>query len=387
MRRVHWAAAGSLLLLAALALPAAQSDRKRATEAELRALNQQIEQATRQGQKDKAEIDRQNRALRDADRSVSKASGNLSSLRSRRAERAKSRQQLVEERARREAARDATQADLAGQLKAAYFMGRNEPLKLLLNQRSPAQFGRNLTYYGYLGRLRATQINAISTEIASIEELTARIDAEDAELANLEVQQKGLVKDLESARRKQGQVLATLREDSQNRSASLARMQRERQAKEQLLKELSRATEVDPYDPRSPFAQARKKLSWPVAGRITTNFGGTLVGNLRSDGIEIDADRGANVRAIHEGKVAYADWHPAFGLVIILDHGNGYLSIYGNNEQLFREKDAQVKAGDTIATVGDSGGRKRPGLHFEIRRAGKPVDPAGWFRTSSPPAG
>jgi murein hydrolase activator len=386
MKRVLLRSAGLALLLAAVVLPAAQPDRKQA-EANLRSITERLEKIQRQVQQDAADKDRLSRDLRDAERLVSRAHGDLSRLRSQRAERAASRQRLIDERARRQAQRQETQADLANQLRAAYFMGRNEPLKLLLNQRNPAQFGRNLTYYGYLGRLRASQINLITDNIAQIDALTARIDEEDNQLAALEGEQKERVGELESARRQRGRVLASLQKEAQNRTASLARLQKQQQQLERLLKDLSRVTESVPFDPNDPFSKLRGKLNWPVAGRVTTAFGETVVGSLRSNGIEIDADRGTSVRAVQEGRVVYSDWFQGRGLLLILDHGNNYISIYGHNEQLLKAAGSRVAAGEAIATAGDSGGRKTPGLYFEIRRSGKPVDPRGWFRTSTPPPG
>jgi septal ring factor EnvC (AmiA/AmiB activator) len=386
MKRVPWTAAGIGLLLVALVLPAAQPDKK-AAEAQLRQLTERIERAARQVRNDGLEKDRLSRALRDAERSVSRAHGDLSALRAQRAERSNAREQLMAERARREAEKQQTEADLARQLRAAYFMGRSEPLKLLLNQRNPAEFGRNLTYYGYLGRLRATQINVIGDNITKIDELTARIDEEDAALADLELKQKERVGELESARRQRDRALVSLRQEARSREAALKRLRAERQQVEQLVKELSRATESNPYDPKSPFGQARGRLSWPVAGRVAVNYGATVAGGLRSEGIEIDADRGSDVRAVHEGLVIYSDYLPGRGYLVIVDHGNNYLSLYGHNQELFKSAGAKVAAGDKIATAGDSGGRKRPGLYFEIRRNKKTVDPRGWFRSSAPPAG
>lgn len=397
-RLPHWFGglllAGSGLLAAGLPLAllpepsaAAQpADRKR-TEANLKALTDRIERVQRQVQQDAVQKDRLNRDLREAERSVAKAQGGLSELRAQRAQRSATRARLVAERDAREADRRKTLDNLAEQLRAAYFLGQHESLKLLLNQRSPAQFNRNLTYYGYFGRQRADQIAHLNQNIAAIDELTAQIDTEDAELARLEGQQKQKVSELESARRERGRVLASLERESRNRVATLDRLQKQRAQLEQLLKELARAAEAVPFDPNAPFARLRGKLSWPVAGKVDVGFGETIAGGLRSNGIEIDADRGSNVRAVAEGRVVYADWLPGRGLLIILDHGNGYLSLYGHNEQLFKAAGARVQPGDVIATAGDSGGRKRPGLYFEVRRQGKPVDPKGWFAAGSPPRG
>lgn len=370
----------------ALVLSAAQPDPKRSAEANLRKVNEQIEQIARRLQTDVVEKDKANKALRDAERLVSRATGDLSTLRARRAERAASRERLAEERSRRQGEREATQEDLARQLRAAYFMGRSEPLKLLLNQRNPAEIGRNLTYYGYLGRLRAGQINAITQSMAKIDELTAKIEAEDAELASLEVQRKQQVNELESAKRERGKALTNLEQESRGRASELNRLQTQRKQIEQLMRELNRATESAPYYPNTPFAKLRGKLSWPVAGRIAANPG--------ADGVQIDADAGDPVRAVHEGVVTFADWFPGRGLTIVIKHGGGYFTVYGHNAELFKAVGAEVAAGERIATVGNTGGRSRPGLHFEIRQFAnsrsndsKSLNPRPWFRTTKPPGG
>jgi murein hydrolase activator len=244
-----------------------------------------------------------------------------------------------------------------------------------------------LTYYGYFGRLRASQIEEINENIAKIDELKLKIDEEDAELALLEEQGRNQLNELDSARRQRGRVLANLEKESSNRSATLKRLQRQQNQLEQLLRDLSRAIEAAPYDPNDAFAKLRGKLSWPVSGRVETAFGEAIAGGLKSNGIQIAADRGNPVSAVHEGRVIYADWLPGRGLLIIVDHGNGYLSLYGHNEQLFKQAGATVRAGETIGAAGDSGGRSQSGLYFEIRRAGKPVDPRPWFRSGAPPAG
>jgi len=381
----------ALVLLAALALltvpalPAAQPDAARA-EANLRELKERIERIQRQVRSDDLEKNRLARDLREAEQSVARAQGELGKVRSERSERGAERDRLMAERAEREAERDRTQGELAAQLRAAYMMGRNEPLKLLLNQRSPAQFGRNLAYYGYLGRDRAVKINLITDNISKIDELARQIEEEEQELARLETQRKARVQELDKARKQRGQVLTRLETESRDKRAELKRLQQRREKEEKLLADLRRAAEATPFDPNDAFAKLRGKLSWPVAGKVETGFGSTIAGGLHSNGIEIAADRGANVRAVHEGRVLYADWLSGRGLLIILDHGNGYMSLYGHNEQLFKQVGATVQAGEAIATAGDSGGRAQPGLYFEIRRSGKPVDPRGWFKTASPPA-
>jgi septal ring factor EnvC (AmiA/AmiB activator) len=194
--------------------------------------------------------------------------------------------------------------------------------------------------------------------------------------------------EMDTARKQRGLVLANLEQESQNRSASLKRLQDQQTQLERLLQQLNRAlADSSPIDPNDPFAKLRGKLAWPVAGKLAARFGEIRAGTMRWSGVMIDAERGSPVKVIHSGRVVYADWLPGMGLLIIVDHGGGYLSLYGHNETLFQQVGARVEAGDTLAAAGDSGGRSRSGLYFEIRRAGKPVDPTPWFRTAFPPNG
>jgi murein hydrolase activator len=373
-------------LTAALTVHAAAPDKRR-TEADLKAVAERIERVRQQVQRDAVERDRLNKDLKAAELSVATTRGELLRLRDQRQARNNERERLESERKERESQRDRTRQDLQAQLRSAYFMGHNEPLKLLLNQRSPAQFGRNLTYYGYFGRLRATQINAITDNIATIDELRSKIDEEDVKLKELELARTQRLGELESARKQRGRVLASLDTETRGRTASLKRLEQQQSQLERLLKDLSRALESEPVDPNDVFAKLRGKLSWPVAGKVVADFGDTRAGAVKWDGVMIAADRGTPVKAVHDGRVVYADWLPGRGLLIIVDHGNGYLSLYAHNEQLFKQNGAGVAAGETIASAGDSGGRKESGLYFEIRRGGKPVNPRPWFKSSSPPAG
>jgi septal ring factor EnvC (AmiA/AmiB activator) len=381
---------GLVLLAAALALPAAQKDRKQTeskqAEKNLKAVTERLEREQRQIAQGVVEKDRINRDLRQAERSVATARSSLREVRSQRAERAAARQKLVEHRAAKEAERERDRADLARQLRGAYFVGHNEPLKLLLNQRKINDVSRNLTYYGYFGRKRAEQMARLDTDVSDIKELTAKIDAEDAALARLELTQKERLGNLDSTVQQRGLVLASLEKELKDRGDQVARLKKEQQDLGRLIEKLSRASASIPFDPTAPFARLQRRLAWPVAGRISVDYHDVIGSDLRSQGIEIDAARDSEVRAVHEGVVVYADWRSQVGNLIILDHGNGYYSVYGHNEQLFRQKGTRVKAGEVIATAGDSGGRETPGLYFEIRRSGNPLNPHAWFSTPAPPA-
>ncbi|MDQ2641968.1 MAG: peptidoglycan DD-metalloendopeptidase family protein [Pseudomonadota bacterium] len=375
----------------ALTLPAAQPDAAKA-EAELKRVTETIQRLQRQVQKDVVEKDRRARALRDSEREAARARGELTRLRAQRAERAAIRKHLETEKAQREAERRRIEEDLAQQLRAAYMMGRNEPLKLLLNQRSPAQASRNLTYYGYLGRVRVGQMDELSENIAKIDEFSTQIEAEDAELAALERQEKDRASALDKALKQRGRALASFEREAGTRQQQLAARRQERKELADLIEKLRQATKSLPYDPKAPFANARGRLSWPVNGRITVNYGASMPTGLKSDGIEIETARGAPVRAIHEGRVIHSDWTKLRGLLVIVDHGNRYWSVYGHLDELHVDVGRKVAAGDSLGTAGVSGGRKDPGLYFQVRYATRadqsfnPVDPRPWFRTPAPPA-
>lgn len=373
------------------ALPAAQPDAAKA-EADLKRVTEAIQRLQRQVQRDTVEKDRRVRALRDSEREAAKVRGELTRLRAERAERAAIRKHLETEKSEREAERRRIEEDLSRQLRAAYMMGRNEPLKMLLNQRDPAEAGRNLTYYGYLGRLRVGQMDELSENIARIEELSARIAAEDAELAALERQEKDRVAALDKTLKERSQALSSLQKEAGTRQQQLEAHRKERKELSDLIEKLRQATRSLPYDPKAPFANTRGRLSWPVNGKVIVNYGASMASGQKSDGIEIETVRGAPVRAIHEGRVIHSDWNRNRGLMVIIDHGNRYWSVYSHLDELHVEEGRKVAAGDSLGTAGVSGGRKEPGLFFQIRYAASasqdlnPVDPRPWLRTPAPPA-
>jgi septal ring factor EnvC (AmiA/AmiB activator) len=368
---------------AALVSVAGAQDAARA-EAELRQLRTEIERIRSQVAKDAAERDRLTRALRLAETAANKARGELDRLRGERQSREQRRAELARQKDDRERDLGRERAELAAQLRAAYLIGREEPFRLFLNQQDPARAGRLFAYFGYFGRARAGQLAAIEGRVREIDTLDASLGSEQERIQRLEQAQKSEVSRLDKARSERGDVLANMAAESKARAASLQRLQREQAALEKLLRELRRASQKFPTDSRSPFAGMRGKLAWPTAGKLAARFGERRAGSVKWDGVLIAAARGTPVRAVYRGRVVYADWLAGLGLLIIIDHGGGYLSLYGHNEQLFRAVGDQVAPGDTIAGVGDSGGRAQPELYFEIRQAARPLDPSPWFRDRQP---
>jgi septal ring factor EnvC (AmiA/AmiB activator) len=356
----------------------------RKTEAELQAVKSEIERVTRQVSEEAVAKDRLSKELKSAELSVGKAREGLDGVRRSRAERASKRSSLAVQKKAREADLAQNRSALAGQLRAAYQIGKEEPLKLLLNQKDPERAGRMFVYYSYFGRARADQIRDIENDVQAIADLDEQVQAEDAKLAELEKQQRAALMELEQAREKRSGVLASLTAESNSHAQSLERLKSQQGGLEKLLAELRRAMEKFPINNNDAFAHLRGKLTWPVGGRLVARFGESRAGGVKWDGVLVATERGAPVRAVYGGRVIYADWLPGLGLLTIIDHGEGYMSLYGHNERLYKTVGERVNAGDTLGSAGDSGGSNRPELYFEIRKAGKAVDPRPWFRTGEP---
>jgi septal ring factor EnvC (AmiA/AmiB activator) len=377
----------SLLALVVAGGGAAQNQTPAKAEAELKAVRAQMDKVRAEMERDAGRRDKLAREIEDSEKGVSGARGELDRLRRERAVHTAKRAALATERRAEEAELAKDRAALAGQIRAAQMIGQEEPLKLLLNQREPAQAGRVFVYYQYFGRARAAQIGAINAHIGELATLDAALAEEEARLAALESQRQGELSKLTAARERRGRALVTLEAESKNRAKELARLEEQKGGIEKLVRELRRAlerVEKFPTDSKDAFAKLRGKLAWPAAGRLSASFGQIRAGGVKWDGVLVSAEQGAPVRAVYHGRVVYADWLSGLGLLTIIDHGDGYLSLYGHNERLYKEVGERVTAGDTIASVGDSGGRSAPALYFEIRKAGKPVDPRPWFRSPAP---
>jgi septal ring factor EnvC (AmiA/AmiB activator) len=320
-----------------LAVPAAAPEADaRKTEAELQAVKSEIERVSRQVSEEQVERDKLSRELRSAEVSVGKAREGLDGVRRGRAERASKRAALAAEKRAREGDLNQNRSALAGQLRAAYLIGREEPLKLLLNQKDPERAGRMFVYYSYFGRARAEQIHSIENDVQTIATLDEQLQTEDAKLAELEKQQRADLAALEQARAKRSEVLASLTAESNSHAHSLERLKSQQGGLEKLLRELRRAIEKFPIDNNDAFAHLRGKLAWPVGGKLVARFGETRAGGVKWDGVLVATERGAPVRAVYGGRVIYADWLPGLGLLTIVDHGEGYMSLYGHNERLYR---------------------------------------------------
>jgi len=351
-------------------------------EAELKKVNARIEKVRKAVNEDIEKRDRLSAELRDAELGVQSARRRLEELRLQRIASDARRDELEREQAESERQLAAERGALAGELRAAYVNGREEQLKMLLNQQDPASFGRMLAYYGYFGRARAERIAGITEQLERLASLKEEIAAETQRLAELEARQEQEVAALSKAQSRRTNAVAAIDTQIKSRGGEIKRLQSQARSLEKLITELRKALESVPVAKKAPFEPLRGKLPWPVQqGKVLARFGQPRAGgSLRWQGMLIGTDRGARVRAPFEGRVVYADWLPGMGLMLVLDHGGGYLSLYGHNEEVFRKVGDAVAAGDVIGSVGDSGGHNQPALYFEVRRGRDPVNPENWLQ-------
>jgi septal ring factor EnvC (AmiA/AmiB activator) len=367
------------VLPSALAAPKATPAQK---EAELKRLNQRIDKVRKAVNADVEKRDKLSAQLRDAELGVQSAKKGLDSIRAQRIQAEARLAELENEKAAREKELDGERGALEGELRAAYFNGREEELKLLLNQEDPARFGRMLAYYGYFGRARAGRIQDIRDKLEHLALLREKIAAETSRLQDLESQQARELNTLKAAQDSRARAVTAINQQIRSRGGELDRMRSQAASLEKLIADLRKALESAPVAKQAPFEPLKGRLPWPVQqGRVLAHFGEPRAGgSLRWQGMLIGTERGSRVRAPYAGRVVYGDWLPGMGLMIVIDHGGGYMSLYGHNEEIFRKVGEDVAAGDVIGAVGDSGGHQEPALYFEVRRGRTPVNPEIWLQ-------
>jgi septal ring factor EnvC (AmiA/AmiB activator) len=377
--RAAWALAALLAAQFPMQQASAAPNEKQAQE-RLERLKSQIADVERRVGDAAAERDSAATQLRATERDVAHAHQLLDEIRTRRRASETRRTALEAERKTYEQTLDKERAALGAQLRAAYLIGREEPLKLLLNQQDPATLGRMLAYYSYFGRARADQITLIRTAVTRLSALEVELDEENRHLDELANEQQRQVDALEAARTQRSAALASVREKLQSRSARLDNLKSQASTLTKLLEELRRALRDFPIDRQEAFGKLRGQLAWPVQGQVLADYGESRSSGISWNGVLFGTARGTQVRALYYGRVIYADWLPGLGLLLILEHSGGYLSLYGHTEQIFKSVGDWVAPGDVIATVGDSGGEARPELYFEMRKGSKPINPHPWFK-------
>ncbi|WP_448565181.1 murein hydrolase activator EnvC family protein [Thalassotalea ganghwensis] len=267
---------------------------------------------------------------------------------------------------------------LAKQLRAAYSSGNHDYIKLLLNQQDPGEVQRNVSYYQYLNKARISEIEQFKSTIDELEQVELAQRQQAQQLESLQVQQAKQKQDLDAG---QAQREQTLKELNKELLSSQQQLEQLEQQEAELVAALARIAKLSQQEVNlKGLDHLKRKLSWPVNGKIRRSFGSRKQGYLKWKGVLMSAPLGNTIKTIHNGTVLFSDWLKGYGLVIVVDHGDGYMSLYGHNQALLKSVGDRVETGEPIALVGQSGGQSQPGLYFEIRHNGEAVNPKLWCR-------
>ncbi|MDD2661461.1 MAG: peptidoglycan DD-metalloendopeptidase family protein [Methylococcales bacterium] len=288
---------------------------------------------------------------------------------------------------------DTLSKELSVQIRAAYVIGKKEKLKLLLNQQDPALSSRIMVYFNYLNKERLKKLVDLETAIRRLDQLDKQKHAETELLEQDLKRKKSEQAVLDEARKQRNELLAQIGNDYSSSEQKLSQLQdseirlRSLMAslpvtEEELAVDAEQGKVLSPSlenfsEPSAQFSTLRGKLPWPVSGKVVQKFGSERTGG-KWDGVLIDASEGMEIKAVTGGKVVYAEWMRGYGLLTIIDHGQGYMTLYAFNQSLYKRAGDLVRAGDVIASVGESGGRSQSGLYFGIRQKGVPIDPLEW---------
>jgi len=331
-------------------------------------------------------------ALRDSERAISNSNRKLAEL----ATQQRAADKKLNELRKQEqllAGSMAEQRVLLGRLLyQQYLGGKQEHLKLLLNNQNPNQLARDLRYYQYIAHNRANWLTALHHDLAALNALSMATRQQRAELTSLRAEQSAQKKILKKEQRARQQVLGNISQQLRQQRREIKRLQHNENRLAQLVDKLAKMLAQpksgslfhnenlpDNRFDGSPFDQLKGKLALPVKGEVTNRFGMPRPDSTTLwKGLFLRTPAGQSVKAVAAGQVVFADWLRGFGNLLIVDHGKGYMSLYANNETLFKQVGDMLRGGDTIAAVGNSGGNKDSGLYFELRHESKPFDPISW---------
>ncbi|KAF1688281.1 murein hydrolase activator EnvC family protein [Pseudoxanthomonas taiwanensis] len=411
-RRAGAAVLRALLCALALAIgvPAAPAQDRRdpaTTERELRRIRAELQEIARERRRLEGQRGDAARRLREADERLGRRARELA-----RTEEALQREQqalagLQQRRAELERERDARRERLARLLRASYALGSHAPLKLLLSQDRVADAQRVLAYYRYAPRAHARHIAELAESLQALEATGAEIAERTRTLEALRAGQAAQLAELQRERGRRAALVGELDQRYQDRQQKEKALGQDARALERLLAQLRAAAAKAEAERRAAARRAEEGarqqgsrapgkvppkvatsappprvggLGWPASGELLARFGGRLPDGRTSNGVLIGAPAGSPVTAVADGTVVFSEWMTGYGLILIIDHGNGYMSLYAHNDALLRDAGERVRRGDQVARVGTSGGHGRPALYFELRHNGRPVDPSAWLQ-------
>lgn len=350
-----------------------------ASEAQIRKLKRDIASLQKQLSSSEDKASGLSKELRSSEKTIGKISKQIRAL-------DKQLSRLGSHAGSLEGKRDALRAELekrgasiGQQLREQYKLGQQPWLQVLLMQKDPEELSRMMRYFGIINTELGQQIKAFKTRLSQLNNTETELSDTERKMVVKRRQLKLEKDNLEKSRQSRQSTLASIRKEIKSDKQRLSRLKADRERMEKVLKEVQRTIDkAELARDGKAFRELKGKLAWPVKGRVSKGYGSVSDG-IRYDGIWITGKAGRNVKAAHHGRVVFSDWLRGHGLVMIVDHGGNYLTLYGYNETLLREVGDWVSAGETIATVGASGGRTEPGLYFAIRYKGKATNPTRWL--------
>jgi septal ring factor EnvC (AmiA/AmiB activator) len=378
--------AAAILMLVTLAAPVAaaqdaEQDLDRAeAESRLGQVLEEIDQLKTTLESSRTEQRREQDRLRNLDLRIQQANGDLRKLQEQKAAQQQELETLLRQRSEYLGQLEQRMEQLAEQLRRSYRNSRQSRIQLVLNQDDLGRLGRLLAYYDYYARAQADRIALLRSALTTLEVMQQSIDRQLSQLEQLRAEQQTALDGLGAQREQRQVLLAELASQIGSGASRLQELERNRQDLEALIERLTNVLADIPPDLGNHVGVEKQKgrLLMPVQGPVKHAYGQSRSGVLNWQGWLIGAKAGTEVAAIAYGRVAFADWLRGYGLLIIVDHGQGYMSLYGYNESLLHDAGAWVEPGDPISIVGTNPGNEQ-GLYFELRKNGKAIDPAGWL--------
>lgn len=349
---------------------------------QLQKLQKRINGLQQDMRQDKGRFNQLSKELQKEEREISKVARRLRVLTGQLKRQHKKLKKLRTESAQQRHSLSGERIALIQQIRAAYAMGQREKLKVLLSQQDPALLSRMLSYYDYMNRARINRMTTLTDKLIKLQETEKSIVAEELRIQGLRDKTDKQRETMQVSQNKRRKIIAQLSNQMQDKGERLSRLQADEKQLQALLQGIEQVMASIKLQPQKleAFRKRRGKMNWPTRGSISVNFGTEKIGGLLWDGVMISAPEGREIMAVHHGRVAYADWLRGFGLLIIIDHGDGYMSLYGHNQSLFKEAGDWVDVGEVVAAVGSSGGRQDSGVYFAIRKNGKAVNPKKWCK-------
>ncbi len=369
-----------LLLAMPVLAQAPDAGQTKVKERELEEVRAQISELKQSMDRRAAERDEITAKLQTVEVLIAEKRINLAELVRQRSFSERKKAELDAELADREAQLAVESSALADQVRAVYTNGGQERIKLLLNQQEPAELGRLLAYYKYMSDYRGANIEAVTEHINALSMLRSAAAEEADRIARLARAQSAELAELNAVQIKRKTLLVSLNTRIEREGTMIERLAAEEKDLARLIAELTSILSDYPITSEEPFSTLKGRLTWPIAGKLLHDFGQPRAsGELKWNGVVLVAPRGREVRTIYHGRVVFADWLAGMGLLVIVDHGEGYMSLYGYNETILKSTGDWVAPGDAIATVGQSGGQPRAALYFELRKGARPINPRQWI--------